>query len=268
MLLPSALPCDMRRSATRSRPTPSRQFTTPPPSDDDFPSGNGLLGTCRALQSLLSGSPAPSPRCAKPERLQSPLHIRSTPSTRSRKPKAPKPSPKPSRSANRRKRDRDEEIGDTSDTEITTRGMRFSTPKRARHVPYDLPIGLSQSDFYSLHSPPVSQSPLSPAHHRQMDLTHEKSAQSLDPDAPLPSIEETEETPSDDPWNADDDQRLVELVLEKFQLSKRDWEDCARRMGKDDVSVGRRWQALIGEGNVGLRRGRRVVRPRIMESWL
>jgi hypothetical protein len=45
------------------------------------------------------------------------------------------------------------------------------------------------------------------------------------------------------------------MVLEKFRLTKRDWEECARRIGKDDTSVGKRWQALLGEGNIGLRRG-------------
>ncbi|GMG48031.1 unnamed protein product [Aspergillus oryzae var. brunneus] len=263
MLLPSALPCDMRRPATQARLDPSRQFTTPPPSDDDFPCSNGLLGTCRALQSLLNASPAPSPRCAKPERLQSPLHIRPMPSVRSRWQKDPKPSPKPSRGVNKRKRDRSEVIEDTSDTEIITRGIQFSTPKRTRHAPYELPLGLSQSDFYALHSPPISQSPPSPAHCRQLELSPEQSAQLFNPDAVLPSIEVTQETLSTETWNADDDQRLVELVLQNFQLSQRDLEDCARRMGKDDAIVGRRWQALVGEGNVGLR-SRRVTRPR----WL
>ncbi|KAE8148592.1 hypothetical protein BDV25DRAFT_158003 [Aspergillus avenaceus] len=270
MLLPSALPCDMRRPATQSRFTPSRLFTTPPPSDDDFPSSNGLLGTCRALQTLLNGSPAPSPRRAKPERLQSPLNIRSTPSARSRRQQkdTPDPSPKPSRAAHKRKRDRSEESDPDSDAEIAPRNLRFSTPKRSRHLPYDLPMGLSQSDFYSLHSPPVSQSPPSPAHSREQAPSQ---TQKVDPDAALPSIEETDEAaaPSfDDSWTADDDQRLVNLVLEKFQLSRRDWEECARRMGKDDASIGRRWQALVGEGNVGLRRGRRITRPRLDESWM
>ncbi|KAF7591259.1 hypothetical protein BBP40_001820 [Aspergillus hancockii] len=249
----------MRRPTTRSRPNPNRQFTTPPPSDDEAsPPSNGLQATSRALQSLLNVSPAPSPRCAKPERLQSPLQIRSTPSARSRRHKdSSKPSPKPSRSANKRKRDRYEQ---DEDAEVTVNGMRFSTPKRARHVPYDLPLGLSQSDFYSLHSPPVSQSPPSPAHHRQQEMSRERS---FYPDAALPSVEGKGPAQSDDPWTAGDDQRLVELVLEKFRLSRDDLEDCARRMGKDDISVGRRWQALVDEGNVGLRRDRRLD-----ESWL
>jgi hypothetical protein len=34
-------------------------------------------------------------------------------------------------------------------------------------------------------------------------------------------------------------------------------------MGKDNISVGRRWQTLVDEGNVGMRRDRRLH-----ESWL
>ena len=135
-------------------------------------------------------------------------------------------------------------------------GGRFSTPKRRRHVPYDLPLGLSQSDFYSLHSPPVTASP-SPSRRQRQAVA----AQSYNPDAALPSIEEGEEQdaagestqPTPAPWTAQDDQCLVEAVLEKFQLSQEDWDECAQRLGRDQVSAGRRWQALVGEGNIGLR---------------
>ncbi|KAL4784613.1 hypothetical protein BJX76DRAFT_213904 [Aspergillus varians] len=274
MLLPSALPCDTRRA---SRFTPNRLFSTPPPSDDDsgLP-GNGLLGTCRALQSLLNGSPAPSSRRSKPARLQSPLTFQPTPpspaSSRKQKrtptPSSSKPlSPRPSRGPNKRRRNTDEE---DIDMDIGTNSHQNpSTPKRRRHIPYELPLGLSQTDFYSLHSPPVTQSPPSPAKRCQQE--EPSRIPSFNPDAALPSIEESDEPtlPTDDQhWSTDDDQRLVEIVLEKFQLSKRDWDECARCMGKDHASVGQRWQALIGEGNVGLRRGRRMVRSRIHENWM
>ncbi|KAL2813287.1 hypothetical protein BJX63DRAFT_230229 [Aspergillus granulosus] len=283
MLLPSALSCDPRRP---SRFTPMRLFSTPPPSADDsgLPS-NGLLGTCRALQSLL-GSPAPSPRQTKPARLQSPLNFRPTPpspatssrQTRSASKLAAKPrSPRPSRGLNKRRRNTYEEDMemdlDTTPTpysaEPPSNPSNPSTPKRRRHLPYDLPLGLSQTDFYSLHSPPVTQSPPSPEKRRQHDELPDLPL--FNPDAALPSIEEpTEPTPPADDmsWSADDDQRLVEMVLEKFQLSKRDWDECARRMGKDHASVGQRWQALVGEGNVGLRRGKRMVRSRIHKDWM
>ncbi|KKK18270.1 hypothetical protein P175DRAFT_0509799 [Aspergillus ochraceoroseus IBT 24754] len=278
MLLPSALSCDLRRS---SRFTPIRSFATPPPSDDDGPPGNGLLGTCRALQSLLNGSPAPSSRRAKPERLQSPLNLRLAPtpssSTRSRKAKETRPSPtpysRPSRGANKRTRDCYEEDNDISMRDADISHSRPSTPKRPRNLPFDLPLGLSHSDFYSLHSPPVTQSPPSSAQRREPDRSEKHRAiPSYDPDAVLPSIEESEEpapAPADDSaWTAEDDQRLVETVLEKFKLSKQDWDECARLMGKDHASVGQRWQALVGEGNVGLRRGRRMVRSRIHKDWM
>ncbi|KAL4940724.1 hypothetical protein BDV06DRAFT_196019 [Aspergillus oleicola] len=276
MLLPSALPCDLRRA---SRFTPIRLFSTPPPSDDDrgLP-GNGLLGTCRALQSLL-GSPAPPSRRSKPARLQSPLTFQATPPspalsrkkrTKSPSTKPPSPRARPSRGANKRRRNTFEEDIMDIDSETDTRGFESrsnpSTPKRRRHLPYELPLGLSQTDFYSLNSPPVTQSP-SPARNHQL----EPSALPLDPDAALPSIEESDEPAPEtapQPWSTDDDQRLVELVLEKFQLSQRDWDECARRMGKDHASVGQRWQALLGEGNVGLRRGKRMVRSRIHKDWM
>ncbi|KAL4933142.1 uncharacterized protein BDV17DRAFT_148345 [Aspergillus undulatus] len=279
MLLPSALPCDLSRA---SRFTPIRLFSTPPPSDNNtgLP-GNGLLGTCRALQSLL-GSPAPPSR-RKPARLQSPLTFQPTPpspalsrkkrtKSPSSKPSTPRPSRTlPSRGANKRRRNTFEE--DIMDIDTDANNVRDfeshsnpSTPKRRRHLPYELPLGLSQSDFYSLNfSPPVTQSP-SPTRNYQQ----ETSSIPLDPDAALPSIEVSDE-PADSEnqlWSSDDDQRLVELVLEKFQLSQRDWDECARRMGKGHASVGQRWQALLGEGNIGLRRGRRMVRSRIHKDWM
>ncbi|OQE19477.1 hypothetical protein PENSTE_c015G06981 [Penicillium steckii] len=275
MLLPSALPCDVRRS---SRFTPSRLFATPPPTDQGNPTGNGLLGTCRALQSLLngSGSPAPSPRRSmKPQRLQSPLPI-NTPrrSTRSRKvarPASPRQTPPPitlattpppppsapARGANKRRRTIDDE-GSDSDNEMNRRN-RPSTPKRQRHVPYDLPLGLSSTDFYSLHSPPITQSPPSPAQ-RRLDQRLQEFGARVDPDAPLPSIEEPDapsSQPSADDWSAEEDQRLLEVVLEKFRLSQKEWDDCARLIGRRNTSdVGRRWHSLVGEGRVGLRRAR------------
>ncbi|KAJ5723753.1 hypothetical protein N7488_001788 [Penicillium malachiteum] len=275
MLLPSALPCDVRRS---SRFTPSRLFSTPPPSDRGYSSGNGLLGTCRALQSLLNGSPNPSSRRSKPQRLQSPLPIntpRRSPRTRSKvaRPASPRQTPPPTtlatspppapsapaRGANKRRRPAFED--DDSDADMPCMRNRLSTPtpKRQRHVPYDLPLGLSSTDFYSLHSPPITQSPPSPAQ-RRIDARIQESDAHIDPDAPLPSIEESEEStpaPSDE-WTAEEDQHLMDLVFEKFRLSQQEWDECARRMGRRNHSdVGRRWNSLVGEGRVGLRPARR-----------
>ncbi|KAL4981155.1 hypothetical protein BDW66DRAFT_124102 [Aspergillus desertorum] len=287
MLLPSALPCDMRRA---SRFTPSRLFSTPPPSDEDnrLP-GNGLLGTCRALQSLLS-SPASSSRRTKPARLQSPLTLHPSPpspassrkSKRCSRSSAHKPlSPRPSRGPNKRTRglfeeDMDVDIDGGLSTVYALDALNPSTPKRSRHHPYELPLGLSQTDFYSLHSPPITQSPPSPTERRQKQIS--SSMPSYNPDAVLPSIEEPISEPVSEPnepdstvdsqWTSDDDDHLVQLVLEKFQLSQRDWDECARRLGKDHASVGQRWQVLIGEGNVGLRRGGRRLRKVIHGDWM
>lgn len=268
MLLPSALPCDVRRS---SRFTPSRLFSTPPPSDQAHPSGNRLLGTCRALQSLLNGSPAPSPRrstrSTKSQRLQSPLPIhpprRSPRSRKVARPASPRRTPPPTsiastpppppsapaRGVNKRRRS-------SWDDEDRGRG-RPSTPKRRRHVPYDLPLGLSSTDFYSLHSPPITQSPPSPAQH-QINMRMPDFGPRIDPDAVLPSIEEPDQTPPapSDEWSTEEDQRLIELVLEKFRLSQQEWDECARQIGRrNSADVGRRWSSLVRDGRVGLGRG-------------
>ncbi|KAL4817101.1 hypothetical protein BDW67DRAFT_36387 [Aspergillus spinulosporus] len=291
MLLPSALPCDMRRA---SRFTPSRLFSTPPPSDEDnrvrLP-GNGLLGTCRALQSLLS-SPGPSSRRTKPARLQSPLTFHPMPpspaSSRKSKRRSRSPpynykllSPRPSRGPPKRRRgifeeDMDVVVDGSSSTGCAFDSQNPSTPKRSRRLPYELPLGLSQTDFYSLQSPPITRSP--PASATCQQEQKPSLMPSYDPDAALPSIENpvpkpdsepSEPIPTDDSqWTSDDDDRLVKLVLEKFQLSQSDWDECARRMGKDHASVGQRWQVLVGEGNVGLRRGGRKVRKAIHEAWM
>ncbi|RAK72188.1 uncharacterized protein BO72DRAFT_452885 [Aspergillus fijiensis CBS 313.89] len=310
MLLPSALSCDVRRPASRSRYTPNRLFSTPPPSDDDFvPSGNGLLGTCRALQSLLHGSPAPPSRGANPELLQSPVQIRSRkPSSRQRQretkhtqiPPSRITPQSPSSGALKRRRDAFEsEIEDefptvtnsdrqtdpetTPTDEQSMRSQRFATPKRQRHLPYDLPLGLSHSDFYSLHSPPVSQSPASPAHQQHAAPAARKARASAsatthpyNPDTALPSIEGSESalstsSPSspDLTWAEEDDQRLIGLVLEKFQLSQRTWDECAEKLGKDQASVERRWRSLLSDGHIGLRRASdRKVRRRLDESLI
>jgi hypothetical protein len=74
-------------------------------------------------------------------------------------------------------------------------------------------------------------------------------------------------------WTIDDDRVLVETVLEKLQLSKRAWNDCARKLGKDKDSLGRRWRLLVDEGEVGLkkvgiRRGGRERRTGLdVGSW-
>jgi hypothetical protein len=79
----------------------------------------------------------------------------------------------------------------------------------------------------------------------------------IDPDAVLPSIEEPDEPAKTAPeaWTEDEDQRLIEVVLEKFRLSQQEWDECARQVGRrNGADIGRRWHSLVGEGRVGLRR--------------
>lgn len=117
-------------------------------------------------------------------------------------------------------------------------------------------MGLSADDFRALDAP-VDEEPLEmPVISPHNTLSDQDSAYGSSP-----SIQDPD-------WTIDDDRMLVETVLEKLKLSKRDWNACARKLGKDKVSLGRRWTLLVGEGNVGLRRGRRISRTDLdISSW-
>ncbi|TVY47170.1 hypothetical protein LOCC1_G002577, partial [Lachnellula occidentalis] len=120
------------------------------------------------------------------------------------------------------------------------------TPKRARLLaPPVLPLGLERGDFHSLR-------PQSSAR----DNDHEVSE----------SIEGSDrDQQRSDFWSTDEDRMLVELVLEKLKLTKSDWQDCARSLGKDRGSVGRRWKSLMGGGEVGLKH--RPRRAKLHSTW-
>ncbi|KAJ5983536.1 hypothetical protein N7481_005635 [Penicillium waksmanii] len=172
------------------------------------------------------------------------------------------PPPAPSAPAHGAKKRRRSNLDDESDSDNEISRNRPSTPKRQRHVPYELPLGLSSTDFYSLHSPPITQSPPSPAQ-RRLDQRLQEFGARVDPDAPLPSIEEADASApapalSADEWSAEEDQRLLQLVLERFRLSQKEWDECARQMGRQTTSdVGRRWHSLVTGGRIGLRSSRR-----------
>ena len=114
---------------------------------------------------------------------------------------------------------------------------RPSTPKRQRLAPEILPLGLERGDFHTLH------------------------LQQLGGDDVLDSIEKE----NNEEWSTEEDRILVELVLEKLKLSKSDWQDCARSLGKDRGSVGKRWKSLMGNGDVGLRN--RSRRTKLHGTW-
>lgn len=113
---------------------------------------------------------------------------------------------------------------DASDREAATPEPP-STPKRSRIAPERMPLGLARADFHNL------AEPLSAGDAQQ---------------------EESESSSSD--WTAEDDRMLVELVLEKLKLSKSDWQDCARTLGKDRHAMSRRWKSLMVNDEVGLKR--------------
>lgn len=121
-----------------------------------------------------------------------------------------------------------------------------------------MPMGLSAEDFDALETP-VEEEALEidiPIISPNDIVSDQDSAYGSSP-----SLEEPG-------WTIEDDQVLVETVLEKLRLSKRDWNDCARKIGKDKDSLGRRWSLLVSEGNVGLRRGGRMSRPNLdIASW-
>lgn len=116
--------------------------------------------------------------------------------------------------------------GSSSDRETTTPSPP-STPKRSRIAPARVPLGLERSDFHGLHEASLSQQP-------------DKSGGDN----------------NDNDWTAEDDRMLVELVLEKLRLSKADWQDCARSLGKDRHALSRRWKSLVLDDEVGLKRRR------------
>ncbi|ETN40862.1 uncharacterized protein HMPREF1541_05142 [Cyphellophora europaea CBS 101466] len=274
MLLPSAFPCDGLAS-TAPRPTrpqlPSFSAYTPLPKTATSSDDPTLASSCRALHSILGNplrAPRPPPR-APARQLRNPFgdELATTPP---RSPRATIP-----RGA--KKRGRDEFEADLQNTHYGASTSEhapdtniLSTPKRRRRIPLDMPLGLSAADFQSLDAPPVGTQNRHQQDHdgdlNMPELSHDCLSDSDDDvdsgygpsNGPSPTL-----TSMDGPaWSVDDDRILVETVLEKLQLSKRAWNDCARRLGKDRDSIGRRWKALVDEGAVGLkiRRGKLMRR--------
>ncbi|KAG7292358.1 hypothetical protein NEMBOFW57_002393 [Staphylotrichum longicolle] len=134
------------------------------------------------------------------------------------------------------------------------------TPKRSRIAPEVLPLGLERSDYHTLHllnppPPPPQSSPQRRHHHH---------GNNADPDqGPSDVVVEAD----GEMWSTEEDRMLVELVLEKLKLTKSDWQDCARSLGKDRGSVGRRWKSLMLNGEVGIKGGGGRGRARIHGTW-
>ncbi|KAI9818431.1 MAG: hypothetical protein M1827_000490 [Pycnora praestabilis] len=240
MLLPSALPCDIRPPFTRARLSAQRLYSSPPPSDDETISSpnSGIYKSCRVLQSMLSSAATPSPKKLHVERLQ---HASGKGPTAAPAPaiKVTKSAARSLRGPNKRRRITSEELHaqqNGEETDILEYDARFSTPKQERPSLASLPFGLEQVDFIALKS------------------------------VDAPATESKKDTAEQDEWSTEEDRVLVEMVLEKLKLTKTDWNECARRVGKDKGSVGKRWKALVGEGSVGLKGGKGKGRPRIDTS--
>ncbi|KAL1902789.1 hypothetical protein Sste5346_000700 [Sporothrix stenoceras] len=124
---------------------------------------------------------------------------------------------------------------------------RPTTPKRARIAPEALPLGLERSDFHALHADGIPDDSSSSRNNR--------------------AGTEVEVEADGEVWSTEDDRMLVELVLEKLKLSKEEWQDCARSLGKDRHSLGRRWKSLMLHGDIGLKPGSRTRRSKIHGTW-
>ncbi|OKL63635.1 hypothetical protein UA08_00263 [Talaromyces atroroseus] len=262
MLMQSALSCDSRKFL--AQPYYRGLSPTPPPSSDSL--SGSLMGVSRKLQTLLNVSPGPSSTPLPPRsmRLASPFHLEINQPTktnaRSRKPASSSATPKPSipktrpRTPSTPPRTRSKRSRSVYENDQSEMRNGYATPKRRRRLPYHIPLGLGIADFEALDEYTCT-SPMCIPQQQQQQQIHVDSDPQMEAlrQIVLPSIE-VEDTDKAD-WTAEEDEKLVDMVLEKFKLSKRDWEECARRIGKDNASVGRRWQALLGEGNIGLRRG-------------
>lgn len=133
------------------------------------------------------------------------------------------------------------------------------TPKRRRRVaPEILPLGLERSDFHTLRLAEMEKT--------GDDSTFVFSAGGNSQPVERKIVRDEEQEKGGEEWSTEEDRMLVELVLEKLKLTKSDWQDCARSLGKDRGSVGKRWKSLMGAGEVGLK-GRRKSRTRLHSTW-
>ncbi|OAA63949.1 MYB-like protein [Cordyceps fumosorosea ARSEF 2679] len=248
MLLPSALPCDRSGRGMVSPPaSPPKLSTTvtfaaPPTSCFTLQS---LMASAAAehqaqqqqldhgynynqqhdshaqhhLQSYFGGALLPQPPPTPPTaHAPSPMKLRLRTNFREDGPRGIVKRTAPPR--HKRTLSSESSSSSSSDREKTPEPP--TTPKRSRIAPERMPLGLARADFHNLHeasTPPPFQDDSSAAE-----------------------------------WTTEDDGILVELVLEKLKLSKADWQDCARSLGKDRHALARRWKSLVLNDDVGLKR--------------
>ncbi|KAI8628145.1 hypothetical protein F5Y19DRAFT_438320 [Xylariaceae sp. FL1651] len=273
MLMPSALSsCDFSHApVTRLQTSLFASPPASPPTNTHSTFGN-IVSSCRALQSMLTApppmsssestvallDPLPTPPMTYTPLPQIKMRLRPRKQDANgelipRKKVVKRPAAPP-RGANKRRRAIDDDMGpnddidsdlDISSPDAETQddkeedAFRPSTPKRARIAPESMPLGLERSDFHDLHMPTEEES------------NKEGTGVEIEADG--------------EPWSIEDDRVLVELILEKLKLSKSDWQECARSLGKDRTSVGRRWKSLMVNGEVGLKS--RTRRSKIHSTW-
>ncbi|EXJ80336.1 hypothetical protein A1O1_08480 [Capronia coronata CBS 617.96] len=281
MLLPSAFSCEGpgSRNLIPQRPKlPSFGAFLPQQQSSHSvyharPRPSPLSSSCRALQAIL-GTPSvtiPQPAAQDSRRkLSDPFVVQGREQEHPFTFTVPSRPRQIHRNVKKRRRsefERDSTPSESLDIQMdecppSPRAVR--TPKRRRRIPLSVPMGLCADDFRALETPfeekgreqeeeELLDMPVTSPQHVQSDRDSAYGSS--------PSIEDAE-------WTVEDDRILVETVLEKFKLSKREWNDCARILGKDRDSLGRRWSLLVGEGHVGLRRGGRMSRTNLdISSW-
>ncbi|KAB8302569.1 hypothetical protein EYC80_005953 [Monilinia laxa] len=287
MLLPSAFACgDSSQPPSQQSRNDNHLFASPPlspiPSLSSTPTISNLFQSCRALQSLLTTpTQLPSPPTLHADipsslpmnrNLHTKLRLRIPSSARKVGPEvgdkkriAKRTQREAPRGVNKRTRATDddmncENLGTISEQEYEDSVSQVpSTPKRRRIIaPEILPLGLERKDFHTLH--------LSEMEKTDDDGTFVFGAGSSSRCVESETRRDEEDEIDEKEWSMEEDRMLVELVLEKLKLSKSDWQDCARSLGKDRGSVGKRWKSLMGAGEVGLK-GKRKTRARLHSTW-
>lgn len=144
-----------------------------------------------------------------------------------------------------------------------------STPKRVRVAPEILPLGLDRRDFELLHESHQYSSENALGINANPPGSNEREREPRS--AKIPAKGEEENDGADDmgiDWTNEEDRVLVEMVLQKLKLTKSDWHDCARTLGRDSAVIGRRWKSLVGNGEVGLKgRAGRIERSSKSATW-
>ncbi|ESZ99180.1 hypothetical protein SBOR_0438 [Sclerotinia borealis F-4128] len=289
MLLPSAFACGDSQSLSQQSRNRHILFASPPLSPTPSPSSTpptigNLFQSCRALQSMLTTpTQLPSPPTLHADIPSSPPMTRNShaklrlriPSPSNRiKPEASdskriakRTQRDSSRGIHKRRRAMEEDkdtsremLGDVSEQELEDGAVQEpSTPKRRRRIaPEVLPLGLERSDFHTLRLAEMENVGGDEA----FVFKAGGSSQHIESETQRGEGEEKD----GEEWSTEEDRMLVELVLEKLKLSKSDWQDCARSLGKDRGGVGKRWKSLMGAGEVGLK-GRRKTRSTLHSTW-